>query len=1107
MTTTINLNVLGPLLIENEHHQPIGIGQRKHQALLAYLAVEHQRAHSRESLLGLLWPDSSPEKARLSLRVTLAALKKKLEAEGGAPRLHATSLEIQFVRNDCRLDVLEFAQALRSGDRHDHRRDELCDLCRPELARAVALYRGPFLDGLFLDQCQLFDEWLFLYRERLHVQVTDALTQLTLDHLRRGDWNQALVYARRQLELDPLREPAHQQIMQIHLNQGQRSDAIRQFELCRTVLHAELGIEPSAETFELYRRAVSTEHLPPVAVSVATPEAQASSRLPNFFTPFIGRQDELALLHERLADKHCRLITLVGAGGMGKTRLSVEAAQHQSEHFADGVYFVPFAGVQNLEAVIDTLAAALGVTFVGGERTAQQQLFDWLRPRQALLVLDNLEHLLAAAPLLVEMLHAAPKVKILVTSREPLGVQAEDQIAVTGLDVPSADDIESAGQYTAVRLFVDRAYRLNKRFRLSTENVADVVRICRLVEGRPLGLELAAVHTVRQSCHAIADAIVADLGFLAVDLPDLPPRQRSLRAVFEQSWQTLTPAEQSAFARLSIFRNPFGLDAAIAVAGASLPILTRLSNTHLIEFHDEDSKEGDRFRIHELLRQFAAAKLAEMLPNHYALERRHAEYFLIWLSRQDQIRNGIQPRRCAETIQSVLDDVRAAWQWASSTGALDLPARALPVLASFYTLRGMHAELDRMCRMTLTQTHENEVALRAQLLIYLGSALEKQGKVEEAHRTLNQGIELAAQSESFEALGFGYLSLARLTVNTGTIADALSWVQRGLDALPVDNFPLIRTDLLLFQGTYESTLGNLDRDKAVRAFAEARTILAQTGNQVQEQRLLYYEALEAIYNNYPVARFYLEQALSLSAVTGDRMLETRINQGLGFVHERLGDYEKAVHFHLRGLSLSTADQDSMQQTFGLHNLCLCYDQMGQYTEAFRCGRQGLAIAERDRLTMAIGYMNLHLGHVMAKMSLLHEASHTLQTAQATFVASNDLNLKLEAEAYLAHVEHRLDRLPAALAYVEQVLDQLEPRVLIGMDAPERVYLYCYQVLSAAKDSCAQAILDAAYLYIQSRAALLEPAERERFLGAVPANREIVAAWKAQFAPRMNYTQP
>ena len=1098
MTTTINLNVLGPLLIENDHHQPIEIGQRKHEALLAYLAVESQRAHSRESLIGLLWPDSPPDKARLSLRVTLSALKKKLETADTAPRLRATTLEIRFVLDDCRLDVLEFAQALRSGDRHDHGRDELCDLCRPEVARAVALYRGPFLDGLFLDQCQLFDEWLFLQRERFQVQVIDGLAKLTSHHQRRDEWDQALVYARRQLEIDPLREQAHQQIMQIHLAQGRRSDAIRQFEHCRTALHSELGIEPSAETVEIYQRALSTSGTP----SVAAPEAQIHARLPQFLTPFIGRQDELALLHERLTAGAYRLITLVGAGGMGKTRLSVEAAQQQSEHFPDGLYFVPFAGVQNLEAVVDTLAATLGVTFRGGERTAQQQLCDWLRPRQALLVLDNLEHLLAAAPLFVGILNAAPQVKILVTSREPLGVQAEDQILLTGLDVPVADDVETVGHYPAVRLFVDRAYRVNKRFRLHQNNVADVVRICRLVEGRPLGLELAAVHTAVQSCQAIADAIVADLGFLAVDLPDLPPRQRSLRAVFEQSWQTLTPAEQGAFARLSIFRDPFSVDAAIAVAGASLPILTRLCNVHLIEFHEEDhshshslsQNEGERFRIHQLLRQFAADKLARILPNHAALESRHAEYFLTWLSRQDQIRNGTQPRRCAETIQTVLDDVRAAWQWASAAGALDLLARALPVLASFYILRGMHVELERMCRLVLAQIHEDETALRAQLLVYLGAALEKQGKIDEARTVLDQGIVLAERSEAFDALGLGYLTLARLTVNIGTVADALSWVQRGLDALPERSFPAVRADLLLFQGTYASSLGNLDSDKAAKAFAEVRTILAQTGNKVQEQRLLYYEALEAFQSNYPVARFFLDQALALSATTGDRALETRIHQGLGYIHARLGDYDKAIHYHLRGLSLSTADQDSMQQTFGLHNLCICYDENGHYTEAYRYGQQGLAIAERDGWTAAIGYVKLHLGHVMVKMSLLYEAKRTLHAAKEIFVATDEPSLLLEATAYLAYVEHRLGNLPVALAHVESVIDKLEPRILAGMDEPVRVHLYCYQLLFAAKDSRAQDVLDAAYWYIQTRAALLDPADRERFLSAVPANREILAVW-------------
>ncbi len=677
-------------------------------------------------------------------------------------------------------------QGLRSVEGHGHRADELCERCQPAVAHAVSLYQGTFLQGIYLDECQLFDEWLYVQRERFRAQVLGALGKLVVYHARQGQPEQVLIYARRQLEIDPLYEEAYLASMRAYLAQGRRADALRQYELCRATLLAELGVEPTLETRQLCEQILSDGKTPntqpPVTPAVVTP-ASAPARLPSYFTPFIGRQDELAQIDAALRSGYSRLVTVMGAGGMGKTRVAVEAAAQHSGRFADGVHFIPFASVRSPDnataAVVDAIAAAMDVTFRAGERTPQAQLLDWLHPRTMLLVLDNLEHLLACVPFLLEILHAAPRVQLLVTSREPLNVQAEDLIRLAGLPVPDGDDADAVAHSPAARLFVERAYRVDKRFRLADDNAADVARICRLVEGRPLGLELAATHTTYRSCRAIADAIRADLDFLAVEFKDLPTRHRSLRAIFEESWQTLTPEEQGCFARLSLFHNPFGVEASIVVTGAVVPVLTRLLNAHLIQRHDDE-----RFQIHELLRQFAADKLAHSLPNPSSLQRRHAEYFLTWLSRQDQILNGIQPRRCADTIQAVLDDVDAAWAWASATGMGDLLARALPVLAPFYMLRGMHNTAERVFGATLAQVPAEDERLRAQLLVRLAAVLDRQGKVQASTAMLEEGIALAERLNDLDTLGLGKLMLARLDSTVGSIPNAMDTLKSTLARLP-----------------------------------------------------------------------------------------------------------------------------------------------------------------------------------------------------------------------------------------------------------------------------------------------------------------------------------
>ncbi|MBX3001181.1 MAG: tetratricopeptide repeat protein [Caldilineaceae bacterium] len=1082
--------MLGSIRISDEQGNPFYLGMRKEEALLAYLAVEHSHTHSRDSLVGLLWPDSPTDKARLSLRVTLSRLKKRLENFDVDALFRATSHDIQFMLDGCQVDVVEFHKLLRSGDQHDHHREELCDRCQPAFVRAVSLYRGAFLEGLFIDESHLFDEWLFMQRERFRIQMLDALGKLTLFHLRRHDYKPALTYARAQLEIDALCEQAHYQIMQIHVAQGDQTSALRQFARCRAVLRDELGVEPSMEIRELHQQILTTPinavDLPVYRATVDTHPSQ--SPLPVYLTPFVGRQDEISLLSERISSGDYRLITLSGAGGMGKTRLAVEAARLQSEHFGDGVYFVPFASVENTAAVVDTLAAALGITFRADNRTPLEQLASWLRPRSTLLVIDNFEHLLPAASLLVEILQAAPHVVMLVTSREPLGVHAEDRIHVTGLATPPAEQIDEAGSFPAVRLFVDRAYRMDKRFRLCAENAPDVVQICRLVEGRPLAIELAAWHVGNRTCRAIVEAIRADLDFLAAESPDLPPRQRSLRAIFQQSWQALTPSEQSCFARLSLFRNPFSVDAAIAVAGASLPVLTRLYHAHLLERYDD----FDHFTFHELLRQFATDKLTQSISNPTELQLRHAEYFLTWLSGQTQLLQGIQPIRCVEAIQSSLDDVRAAWAWASTSGHTDLLQRALPVLGAFYSLRAMHDEGEHLYRDTLAQIEEKEEGLRARLLAYLGACLEKRGKLDAARQALNSAIAIAQRIGDHYTFGYSHLILARLDGIAGGLSSAVSIIKRGLDGLPHGEFLTLRAELLIYLGTLESQLGT---QNVAKYYEEVRRIVTRTGNKVQEQRLLLYQGVDLAVTDDVAARFYLERALALCPDTGDRVLETRILNALGFVHAREGNYEEAIRYHLSGLAICAADQEAIQQSHALHNLCVDYYGLGKYEEAYHYGREALAIAERDDLLDGIGYAQLHLGHVLAKMRLYGEAEQALKIARETFLRMEYKALEIETEAGLAHVDHLQGDLPAALAHVDRVLDFLASQSLAGTDEPTRIYLHCYQVLDACGDARAGQILTDAHHYIQKRAALLDADTRCRYLTAVPANRQFFEIFK------------
>ena len=325
--------------------------------------------------------------------------------------------------------------------------------------------------------------------------------------------------------------------------------------------------------------------------------------LPAQATSFVGRQEELGEIAGLLADPRCRLLVLVGPGGIGKTRLAIEAAAALLGDFADGVYFVPLQSVAAPEFIGPAVAQAIGFSFYGSD-DPREQLFDYLRDRRMLLVVDNVEHLLPGGELLAELLARAPHVKLLVTSREVLGLREEWVRPVRGLAFPPGEGAAPAGSYSAVQLFAERARQVNASFSLERE-AGCAAEISRLVEGMPLAIELAAAWLRALPCAEVAREIQGSLDFLTTTLRNVPERHRNVRAVFEQTWNRLPAAEQEVFRRLSVFRGGLTREAAGAVAGADLPTLQSLVDRALLSV-----SPAGRYEIHELLRQFAAERLA-----------------------------------------------------------------------------------------------------------------------------------------------------------------------------------------------------------------------------------------------------------------------------------------------------------------------------------------------------------------------------------------------------------------------------------------------------------------------------------------------------------------
>src|SRR3954454_8653739 len=380
--------------------------------------------------------------------------------------------------------------------------------------------------------------------------------------------------------------------------------------------------------------------------------------LPAARTSFVGRVAELDDIDRLLQDPDCRLLTLVGPGGAGKTRLALEAAARRIDRYPHGVHFVPLVSVATAEFLAPAVAESIQFAVDGAHSgfSAQDQLLDYLGDRSTLLVLDNFEHLVGGADLLGEIIGRAPGVELLTTSRERLNVQSEWVLDVHGLGLVENGD----GGSGALRLFVERARQGEPGFSLDDSAELDhACRICRLVEGLPLGVELAASWVSMLSCAEIADEIEQNIDFLATSMRDVPERHRSLRAAFDQSWRLLSGEQQDVLARLSVLRGDYGREAAAAVAGADLRLLSVLVSKSLVRRSD-----FARYELHELLRQYASEKLAAESADAVAATReRHARFYLRVLNERRPALAGAGVVEVRDELRREVDNLRAAAEW------------------------------------------------------------------------------------------------------------------------------------------------------------------------------------------------------------------------------------------------------------------------------------------------------------------------------------------------------------------------------------------------------------------------------------------------------------
>jgi predicted ATPase len=731
----------------------------KAPALLAYLAVT-RRAHRRDDLAALLWGEISDADARSNLRQVLTNLRRSLDLHLAITReeVALSPAAAWFV------DVAAFESQL-------HPDPALSPVARAaQLDAAASLYCGDFLAGFFVRDAPAFEEWMLAQRARfreLALHALHALTQLDLDL---GRYDLAIRDATRLLTLDEWREESHGQLMLALARTGQRSAALAQYQRCRRLLREEFGVEPSAETTDLYER---------IKATIARPR----HNLPMPASELIGRTEDVAAVRQRLVTPECHLLTLIGPGGVGKTELALAVANAGREDRLDGAWWVELSALTGPGDLVVAIADALGHTFSGAESLAPQ-LLDYLRRKELLLVLDNFEHLISAPALdlLCQILRQAPGVTLMITSRVRLNLAAEWLYDVSGLAYP-AREADLAMEHPAVQLFIRRARRVQPSFQPDPKETAAVARICRIAEGLPLAIELAAAWARAMTPDEIAAELGHGLAVLANPAHDAPVRHGSLTAVFEQSWGLLDDLQRRVLAQLAVFRGDFDRTAAAAIAEATPAVLQGLADRSLLR-----SSRPGRYDLHPLVRQFAGEKLAQQPEAIAALARdRHARHYAALAGRQECNFHCGQDRQALDWMLVEADNIRAAWEWGVQQADLGLLEPFLESFLYFYDIQGRYGECADLLREALRafpadgETPERRRGLGRLLALHAAFAF-RLGAFDQAGQEATRALVLLEPLRPHRDIGHARLYLGAARYGSGDLAGAVAWFLAAIEA-------------------------------------------------------------------------------------------------------------------------------------------------------------------------------------------------------------------------------------------------------------------------------------------------------------------------------------
>jgi predicted ATPase/DNA-binding SARP family transcriptional activator len=936
----------------------VNFAPEKRYQLLAYLAYSQDWV-SRERLAYLFWPDTETHKAQQNLRQLL----KRVRSLCWLSNFETNEHKVRWLIDT---DVSSFRQAFEEN----------------HLDEALLLYEGPLLSGMESDEKGEFSNWLELERTHLHSLWRETLFKRVQTLQATGNDSQAASLLTKLLTQDALDEEALVTYLQTTSRAGQGQQGLRAYREFKTRLHHELGLEPTsttqrlAETLEKSDSAILTLPQPPLTVTKPLPVS-----LPAPTTSFIGRELELAEIAHLLSKPECRLLTLTGPGGIGKTRLALRAAEELAPRYQDRIYFAFLDSLSTSDAIASRLAQALGFTLTGSDDPLTQ-VIRFIGEKHLLLVLDNFEHLLDGVSLISQMLERCPKLELLITSRERLNLAQEWLLSVAGLPYPT--NSKEALTSDAVTLFLQRAQQVQPTFTAQEQDLPHLLELCRLVGGSPLAIELSAVWVRMMSVVDIARDLETSLDLLTTSLRNVPERQQSIRATFEHSWSLLTSREQEGLRKLSTFRGGFTREAAAVVAETSIALLAALVDKSLLRF-----TANSRYDFHPLVYQFVEEKFAQQPEEQARTKAKYGEYFYTLVSR---VEKDIFKKSALDTLEDEFENIRAALDYLTARRPKDASG-ILDTLSTFFDVCGRYEEGKKLFGKVIASLDKTNPAHHRAL----GSACVGQswsylqlGCYEDSQRMAERGLSFVSLAEAPMTFLLGYNTLAAAASSLGNFTESLrqregatEWIQiiKEKAYLPADLADTILAVNIHNSAFVETALGRYA--DAQRHFQEALFLNERLGNIApRADNLIDLGHVTLLMGKPSEALSLLQEGLELARNLGMQGVVIFGQTYVVAAHLELGNSEEAFTLALDAWRSAEEFEIPPAKLETLLVLGKIMTQRKDYAQAREWFRQGLEMAWTTRetpklLAVLVGFAKLQLeqGETEKAIHLLALVSH------------------------------------------------------------------------------------------------------------------------------------